>query len=173
MRAPTNPPPIRLLELVDGIDRALSLRPAQMEIAVLGALTNAVTADRWLPSERRRANHEHYARHLLYGDPAGRFSILAIVWDQGQMSPCHGHLTWCAMGIYDNALMETRYVETPDGGITEHSVEIREQGSCTFDPAFSAIHLISNHCATPTVSLHIYGVGADQVTTSINKVYRR
>jgi predicted metal-dependent enzyme (double-stranded beta helix superfamily) len=173
MRAPTNPPPTRLLELADSIDRALNLKGTEMEAAVLAALTTAVTAERWLPSERRRANHEHYARHLLYGDPSGRFSILAIVWDQGQTSPCHGHLTWCAMGVYDNALLETRYLEQPDGSIEEHSVEVREQGSCTFDAALSAIHCISNHRTTPTVSLHIYGIAADQVTTSINKLYRR
>ena len=43
----------------------------------------------WVPPERRRVSHEHYARHLVYADPADRFSILAIVWDRGHWKPVH------------------------------------------------------------------------------------
>src|SRR5262245_44708597 len=67
----------------------------------------------WLPEERRRASHENYARHLLYGDPGGRYSILSIVWGHGQMSPIHGHHCWCAVGVYQGELTESHY---RDGG---------------------------------------------------------
>lgn len=159
--------------LADRIDAALDLPSDAMEAEIRSALFEAVTGERWLPSERRRANHETYARHLLYGDPGGRFSILSIVWDQGQASPLHSHYTWCATGVYDNVLMETRYAEEPDGTLRELGVELRNQGSIVFDPPLSAIHCISNHSPTPTISLHIYGVSADRVTTEINKVYRK
>lgn len=172
MRAPTSPPPTRLLELADAIEGALDLDPMRKKTRVLEALYSAVMAERWLPSERRRANHEHYARHLLYGDPGGRFSILAIVWDQGQASPRHGHYTWCAVGVYDNELMETTYKDLGDGQLQELGVAVRKQGSCTFSEPLSEVHMIHNHSPTPTVSLHIYGVAADRVGLDINKIYR-
>ena len=40
------------------------------------------------------ADETRYARHLLHAGDL--YSVLAIVWMPGQMSPVHGHKTWCA-----------------------------------------------------------------------------
>ena len=55
----------------------------------LERLAGRIGAATALAPERRRASHENYALHLLYGDAGGRFSILSIVWDHGRMSPIH------------------------------------------------------------------------------------
>jgi predicted metal-dependent enzyme (double-stranded beta helix superfamily) len=75
-----NVPP-ELERLADRIGEAVTLATAPMVGSIEAALAEATDAAAWLPSERRRANHENYARHLLYGDLQGRFSILSIVWD--------------------------------------------------------------------------------------------
>src|SRR6185503_8641107 len=63
--------PAQLQRLADGIGAAVALPTADMARGIRAALREATTGERWLPLERRRANHERYARHLLYGDPAG------------------------------------------------------------------------------------------------------
>lgn len=143
-----------------------------MERGITAALREATAGEHWLPPERRRANHERYARHLLYGDPDGRFSILSLVWDHGQESPIHGHHTWCAVGIYDGELTETHYRDE-DGGRqpVEIGSERRTAGSLSFDLPLTAIHRIANRSGAVAVSLHIYGVGPDRVATGVNRLY--
>jgi predicted metal-dependent enzyme (double-stranded beta helix superfamily) len=164
--------PTQLQRLADGIGAAMGLAPGNMEREIRAALREATAGERWLPEERRRANHERYARHLLYGDPAGRFSVLSLVWDHGQESPIHGHHTWCAVGVYDGELTETRYREQ-DGGHApvEIGAERRGHGSLSFDPPQSAIHRIGNRSGAVAISLHVYGVGADRIATGVNQLY--
>ena len=164
-------PPPQLLALANEIDVALRRRPGRLQRTVMEALSEAVTGERWLPPERRRANHDCYARHLLYGDPDGKFSILSLVWNHGQQSPIHAHRTWCAMGVYDGEFTETVYQDAEDGHLAEISVERRGPGSVSFDPAMTSIHRVDNRSGHVAVSLHVYGVGPTLVTTDINRVY--
>ncbi len=142
-----------------------------MKRDIMQTLRGAVVGERWLPPERRRANHDCYARHLLYGDPEGRFSILSLVWDHGQQSPIHSHHTWCAIGVYDGELTELHYKEEADGRMSEVGAARRGCGSVSFEPALSSIHRITNRSDRLAISLHVYGVGADRVTTDINRLY--
>jgi predicted metal-dependent enzyme (double-stranded beta helix superfamily) len=163
--------PVQLQRLADGIGAAVGLLPDGMERGIRAALQEAAGGERWLPEERRRANHERYARHLLYGDPAGRFSILSLVWDHGQESPIHGHHTWCAVGVYDGELTETRYREDGGRAPVEVAAERRGAGSLSFDPPQSAIHRIANRSSGVAISLHIYGVAAERISTGVNRLY--
>ena len=105
----------QLQRLADHIGAAVTLAPDAMAAGIKAALHDATAETGWLPPERRRASHEHYARHLVYADPGDRFSILAIVWDRGQMSPIHAHHCWCAVGVYQGMLTETYYREGAAG----------------------------------------------------------
>jgi predicted metal-dependent enzyme (double-stranded beta helix superfamily) len=164
--------PSQLQRLADDISAAVKLAPDGMERGIRAALREATVGERWLPQERRRANHERYARHVLYGDPAGRFSILSLVWDHGQESPIHGHHTWCAVGVYDGELTETRYREGFGGRApVEVGAERRAAGSLSFDPPQSAIHRIANRSGGIAISLHVYGVAADRISTGVNRLY--
>jgi predicted metal-dependent enzyme (double-stranded beta helix superfamily) len=145
-----------------------------MEREVTAALHEATATPDWLPSERRHASHENYARHLLYGDPGGRFSILAIVWDNGQMSPVHGHHCWCAVGVYQGELAETYYRENgPGGPPTAVRTTHRGAGTLSFEPAASAIHRIANESGAVAISLHVYGVAKDSISTRVNRLYQQ
>ena len=138
--------------------------------ALTAALGRAAGAGAWLPQEQRHANHERYARHLIYSDPAGLFSILAIVWAPGQMSPVHAHLTWCSVAVYQGTLNESFY-ELRAGHPVAVREETRSAGSLSFDEPGHAIHRLANRGTDNAISLHVYGVGADRVTTGINRVY--
>jgi len=164
------PPPLQ--RLAGRIAAAVALAPGPMALEIQATLRDSVADNTWLPPERRRASHDNYARHLLYGDPAGRFSILSLVWDHGQMSPIHGHHTWCAVGVYSGELTETFYREGAAGGppVAERTVR-RGAGSLSFDAALSGIHRLGNDSGAVAVSLHVYGVAADRISTGVNRIY--
>jgi len=157
--------------LADRISKTVALTPAAMGREIQAALQEATATSTWLPPERRRADHDRYARHLLHSDPAGRFSILAIVWDHGQMSPVHGHYCWCAVGIYQGELTETYYREDAMGGApTLIGTTRRHAGTLSFDPAGSGIHRIANNSGNLAISLHVYGVPRDGISTGVNRI---
>src|SRR5262245_55605457 len=70
------------------------------------ALARAVRDRELLTPEQSIPSAQCYARHVVYGDPAGRFTILSLVWMPGQFSPPHAHQTWCAYAVCDNVLTE-------------------------------------------------------------------
>jgi predicted metal-dependent enzyme (double-stranded beta helix superfamily) len=163
--------PAQLQRLADRIGAAAGLAPDAMASEVKAALHDATVETGWLPPERRRASHEKYARHLIYADPGDRFSILALVWDRGQMSPIHAHYCWCAVGVYRGLLTETCYRAGTDGA---PPVEIRSArhaaGESTFDPG-AGIHRLGNYSGVLAISLHVYGVAADRISTGVNRIY--
>lgn len=165
------PPPLQ--RLADHVAAAVALPPEPMALEIQAALREATAENTWLPPERRRASHENYARHLLYGDPDGRFSILALIWDHGQMSPIHGHHTWCAVGVYSGELTETHYREGAAGAapVPERTVS-RGAGTLSFDPARSGIHRLANDSGTVAVSLHVYGVAQEHISARVNRIYQ-
>ena len=162
----------QLEQLAGRIGGALAYAPAAMAQEIKAALQEATATPTWLSPERRRASHENYARHLLYGDPGGRFSILALVWDHGQMSPIHGHYCWCAVGIYQGMLTESHYREPGAGGLPVLIGSApRAPGTLSFDAASSGIHRIANESGAPAISLHVYGVGKNGISTGVNRIY--
>ena len=162
----------QLQRLAGRVSAATALAPDAMALEIKAALHEATGDAGWLPPERRRASHEHYARHLIHADPQDRFSILAIVWDRGQMSPIHAHHCWCAVGVYQGLLTETHYRA---GAAGEPPVEIgsarHAAGASTFDSGGKGIHRIANYSGVLAVSLHIYGVARDRIATGVNRVY--
>jgi 3-mercaptopropionate dioxygenase len=44
-----------------------------------------------LPDRLRAVQPDHYARRLVYDDPATGVSVLAMVWAPGQSTPLHDH----------------------------------------------------------------------------------
>lgn len=163
------PPGLRTL--IEGLDASHQSPAAGFSKAVTGALARSLDVRNWLPAEMLEADASSYARRLVYGDPAGRYSILAITWGPGQQSPVHLHHTWCAVGVYQGALEEYQYA-TPGPG--EHprliDSQARRVGDCTFDPRMTATHRIANVTQANAVSIHVYGVAHDQIASGVNLV---
>jgi predicted metal-dependent enzyme (double-stranded beta helix superfamily) len=161
----------QLEQLAGRIDAALKLGADAMAREIQAALGEATAGAAWLPEERRRAGHENYARHLLYGDPGGRYSILSIVWDHGQKSPIHGHYCWCAVGVYQGRLTESYYRESPMGGLPVLVDSLRrDAGTLSFDPPSSGIHRMANDSGAPAISLHVYGIGKEGIAAGVNRI---
>jgi predicted metal-dependent enzyme (double-stranded beta helix superfamily) len=139
---------------------------------IKAALKRAVAEPGLLAPEQRSTKPDCYARHVIYADPAGRFTILAIVWGAGQFSPPHAHDTWCAYGVYENTLHET--VFRWDAAVSAaHPLrtEPRDPGySCYAGAGLDQIHRLGNPGAKPAISIHVYGVERDHISTHVNRM---
>jgi predicted metal-dependent enzyme (double-stranded beta helix superfamily) len=84
----------------------------------------------------------------------------------------HGHHTWCAVGVYAGELTESHYRLSP-GDL--HPVEVRSvrrtAGDSCFDSGREGIHRIVNRSDSIAISIHVYGVGEDKITTGVNRIY--
>jgi predicted metal-dependent enzyme (double-stranded beta helix superfamily) len=132
------------------------------------ALRDALRNPAWLRPEHRVGDPRSYMRHVLYVDPDDDFVMTAITWLPGQVSPVHGHQVWCAYGVAEGELSEEQY--NPGLSLLKtnvyHPGEVAER-----DLHGKAIHRVSNRSARTIVSLHLYGVSAERLTTGINRLY--
>jgi predicted metal-dependent enzyme (double-stranded beta helix superfamily) len=144
----------------------------EMASRVRSALERAVSDPELLIPEQRETCAAGYARHVIYSDPLGRFTILAIVWGERQFSPSHAHDTWCAYAVYENPLQETVYaIEPQQTKARPVCTKVRNPGySCFAGAGLDQIHRLGNSGTTPAISIHVYGVPRDRVGTHVNKV---
>ena len=136
-----------------------------------GAFREALRKPAWLRPEHRVGDPNGYMRHVLYIDPGNEFVITAITWLPGQVSPTHGHQVWCAYGVAEGELTEEQFRESY-GKLSLLNTKIYRAGDLAdSDLDCKAIHRVSNRSHGTIVSLHLYGVAAERLTTGINRVY--
>jgi predicted metal-dependent enzyme (double-stranded beta helix superfamily) len=149
------------------------IHPALAPLAVLAKrdpqllaepLRAALRDPDWLRPEHRVGDPNSYMRHVLYVDPDGDFVITAITWLPGQVSPVHGHHVWCAFGVVEGELTEEQF----DPQLAVLKTTCYSAGEVA-EPA--QIHRVANRGRAPLVSLHLYGVSAERLTTGINRLY--
>ena len=132
------------------------------------ALREALNNTSWLRPEHRVGDPTRYMRHVLYVDPDGAFVMTAITWLPGQVSPLHGHQVWCAFGVAEGELTEERF----DSRLKSIGSHVYRPGEVADrDRDCKAIHRVSNRSRGTIVSLHLYGVSAERLTTGINRLY--
>jgi predicted metal-dependent enzyme (double-stranded beta helix superfamily) len=138
---------------------------------VAPVLAEALRRKDWLRPEHRVGDPKAYMRHVLYVDPQGDFVMTAITWLPGQVSPIHGHQVWCAYGVAEGELTEEHFHES-FGQLTTVKTSLYRPGDVAErDLERKIIHRVSNRSPVTLVSLHLYGVSAERLTTGINRLY--
>jgi predicted metal-dependent enzyme (double-stranded beta helix superfamily) len=139
---------------------------------VVAALQAAAADPILLTADQCLACPDRYARHVLYVDPQGRFTILALVWSGGQFSPVHAHNTWCAYAVHRGALAETLFrIDAATAQAMPLRTESRRAGyGCFARSGLEQIHRLGNAGLDPAISIHVYGVDAGQVCSHVNWV---
>jgi len=169
LAALTDPLALLMAEIGDACDG-----PADaMGRRIAHALRVAAAMPDLLTAERRAPRSGCYARHTIASDPAGRFTLLSIVWAPGQFSPPHAHDAWCAYAVAENSLTETLYDFDPRSGkaVASGGAVVREPGYACFAPAgLEQIHRLGNAGDVPAISLHAYGVEGARVGTHVNRL---
>ncbi|MBN3767491.1 cysteine dioxygenase family protein [Burkholderia sp. Ac-20365] len=149
-------------------------RHASFARGVRAALAVAAADPALLTDAQREGAASCYRRHLLAADPHGRYAIAALVWMPGQASPVHAHHTWCGYAVIEGALTETVYDWNADVDCaTPLRDQSRELGAVSFTRSGrTGIHRLCNRSDGVAVSLHIYGVPGEQISTHVNDILR-
>lgn len=162
--------------LVDAVRAAVAdeLPPAQTSAQVCRVLQEFLVQPGLLPDEYRVGDPDRYRQHIIHAEPDGSFSIVALVWMPGQVTPIHDHLAWCVAGVYEGVESETRYRLEGNGDQTRlvPTVEVENEAGIAvgFAPP-GDIHRVRNGLSTPVMSVHIYGANIDRLGTSIRRTY--
>jgi predicted metal-dependent enzyme (double-stranded beta helix superfamily) len=168
--APSLTYPVALLmaEIGDACDGPADAMGAR----IAHALRVAAAMPDLLTTELRAPRAACYARHTIASDPAGRFTLLSIVWGPGQFSPPHAHDAWCAYAVAENPLTETLYeFDARSGKAIAGNTALREPGYACFAPAgLEQIHRLGNASGVGAISLHAYGVEGSRVGTHVNRL---
>ena len=157
--------------LIRRLDAATRGPADELRVRLCDALAEAAADRSWLAQTCREPAHDTYRRHVLHADPAGAYTLLSIAWGGGHRSPIHAHHTWCCLALYEGELVETAFAPADDGecGLVVGSTRCTA-AQPSFDTAGGGIHQIANGTGERAVSLHVYGVSPDQLTTGVNRI---
>jgi predicted metal-dependent enzyme (double-stranded beta helix superfamily) len=111
-----------------------------------------------LRNEQRRSDPTSYRANLLHAADDGAWSLVALVWLPGQLTPIHDHLTWCVVGVHEGSEFEQRFAFDASGEALALTGEGRSQVGtvCGLLPP-GDIHRVRNDSDQVAVSLHVYG----------------
>jgi predicted metal-dependent enzyme (double-stranded beta helix superfamily) len=118
---------------------------------------------------------DSYRQHVVHVHPAGRYSIVALVWKPAQATPIHDHRCWCVVGVWRGLERETGY-DLHAEGASSHLVPRGAADSAPGDvsvlvPPERDIHRVENVGSTLAISVHVYGADISVLGSSINEVF--
>ena len=167
-----------LTTFVDRMDAAVSssVDPAARAAAAAEHLRDLLAHPEAIGPEHRVPDDDCYRQHIVHVHPEGSYSLVALVWRPGQVTPIHDHRCWCVVGVLEGEEDEERFhlVQQDDGrALVLTGNERQAAGSvCTLVPPQENIHRVSSAAPTGvTVSLHVYGDDIAVLGSSINEVF--
>jgi predicted metal-dependent enzyme (double-stranded beta helix superfamily) len=157
--------PNPLSGFAENVERSLEVgSPAAIAQSVREALAARIAAGAVaLPPSASSAFPDRYARRLIYRDPEGRFSIVAMAWGPGQFAPVHDHDgAWCVEGVLGGATFSEPYrkIDSPDG---LWRFEPQARGIMRFGETGAIFPPFEHHVYgnasqdEPALTLHVYG----------------
>jgi 3-mercaptopropionate dioxygenase len=108
--------------------------------------------------------------HVLHVDPAGRFSLLVLVWRPGETTPPHDHVTWGVVGVHRGVEVETRYGWDDERLVVTAVARSIPGGVDGFVPP-GDVHVVRAEGDDVVVSVHVYGTDVTRRGTSVKRVY--
>lgn len=115
-----------------------------------------------IPQEAFIPLSDRYAMNLVYMPEDRIFSIVGGVWQPGQTTPIHDHLTWALVGVYEGKENESIYRRVDDRSdkrvakLEKVSSKTNTKGHVTV-LGEAGIHRVSNDFDMPAWSIHVYG----------------
>ena len=125
-----------------------------------------------LSPELRVGDPERYRSHLLHAEPGGSFSIVALTWRPGQVTPIHDHVTWCVFGVIQGVEHEELFRLDEDGGrLLEAGTSANPAGEVSGFAPPGDIHRVCNVGDDTAISIHIYGTDVSRIGSSVRRLY--
>jgi predicted metal-dependent enzyme (double-stranded beta helix superfamily) len=162
-----------LAGLVDEVRAAVDRHPDWGRAAALvaDALRRRLPGPDLLTAEERAGDPTTYQSHLLHVQPDGAFSILAVVWRPGQVTPIHDHVTWCVVGVVQGVEHEELFGCPTGEYLVRRGDSANPAGSVTGFAPPGDIHRVHNPTDRTTISLHVYGTDISRIGSSVRRVY--
>lgn len=141
-----------------------------------GMLLRSALDDEALLEQRHcEPAEDRYRQHLVHVHPAGRYSIVALVWKPGQATPIHDHRCWCVVGVWRGLERETTYDlrgDADSAALVQRASVVAKPGEVgVLVPPDEDIHRVENCGATLAISIHVYGADISVLGSSINHVF--
>jgi predicted metal-dependent enzyme (double-stranded beta helix superfamily) len=171
---PGSPPTPGLNEVANAVRAIVSEGAEWQQTAQLVAteLRRHLPSPEILTAEQRVGDPETYKSHLLHVEPGGAFSIVALVWRPGQITPIHDHVTWCVFGVLQGVEYEEIFRLDERG---ENLVQAGDNSNVTGEVSGFAppgdIHRVRNVGDGTAISLHIYGTDVSRIGSSVRRYY--
>jgi len=125
-----------------------------------------------LSAQERAGDPAGYRCHVLHVEPDGSFSVTAMVWRPGQVTPIHDHVTWCVFGVIEGIEYEELYSLSADGRYLEETGRSQnDRGEVSGFAPPGDIHRVRNHGDDIAISLHVYGADITRLGSSIRRTY--
>ena len=161
-------------ELVTAIRTAVGRRADWRETArlVAGELKRHLPTPDILAPEQRTGNPDTYRSHVLHTEPDGAFSIVALVWRPGQVTPIHDHVTWCVFGVIQGIEYEELFtLDEESGCLVEAGSSANKTGDVSGFAPPGDIHRVRNAGDLTAISIHVYGTDVSRIGSSVRRYY--
>ena len=150
--------------------------PHHIAASVQARLPRLLSTPRFLAPEHREPWPDRYRSHLLAVAPSGRFSVVALVWLPGQITPIHDHICWCVVGVLEGLERERRYTLREDATGARWLAPLAEEAvtpghTCALVPPDENIHQVRNAGDSLAISIHVYGEDLTAHPSSINQCF--
>jgi predicted metal-dependent enzyme (double-stranded beta helix superfamily) len=125
-----------------------------------------------LPLDERLGDPEGYRSHPLYIAPDSAFSIVALVWRPGQVTPIHDHVTWCVFGVIQGVEHEERFtLDQERRCLVPAGTSLNETGDVSGFAPPGDIHRVRNVGDLTAISIHVYGTDVSRIGSSVRRYY--
>ena len=159
-----------LRQFVLDIEQLVEQAAADLPERAASRMRGLIAQDGWLHESMAEPNDKFYQQHLLYADPADRFSLVSFVWGPGQKTPIHDHTVWGVIGLLRGAEFGQRY-EIADGQPprpvgTEGRLEPGDVEIVS--PTHGDVHLVRNAFDDRvSISIHLYGGNIGRISRNV------
>lgn len=138
----------------------------------------ARTLERHLPSpeiltdEQRAGDPDGYRSYPLHIEPDGSFSVVALVWRPGQVTPIHDHVTWCVFGVVQGIEHEELFrLNGEQDVLVEAGTSTNGAGDVSGFAPPGDIHRVRNAGDETAISIHVYGTDVSRIGSSVRRYY--
>ena len=139
---------------------------------VADALRRHLPSPAVLTPAQRAGDPERYRSHLLHTEPDGSFSIVALTWRPGQVTPIHDHVTWCVFGVIQGVEHEELFTLDEDRGrLVPVGASSNPTGEVSGFAPPGDIHRVRNVGSDTAISIHIYGTDVSRIGSSVRRSY--
>jgi 3-mercaptopropionate dioxygenase len=167
-------PAAGLDELVSAVRAVVNKHADWRETAqlVAGELERCLPTADVLTPEQRIGDPKRYRSYPLHTEPDGSFSVVALVWRPGQVTPIHDHVTWCVFGVVQGVEHEELFLLDEEREcLVEAGTKTNEAGEVSGFAPPGDIHRVRNAGDDTAISLHIYGTDVSRIGSSVRRYY--